>query len=250
MRGRPNPRPGPRISLSYMVCLVCASCINFQCNHLTGRKDPRGATLFVIPTPEPNSEGEIEVKLVLILSLPETSFSSSSVEGKRLDQVSEDNLEGMEKISQIAPTSEPDIIQGPDTKKNWLTVAPQNKVISQQPQAIDWLLYVKKSNSSQLKSQSPSPTPFSPSTVKDATTPTLSECVFTKVLGYHRLPPGVSWLEFIKSKNHQPLPGKPHQSQSPPPKLRPIRKSSTAKETKGPNILFRFFQTKFQNERN
>lgn len=69
MRGRPNPYPGPRISSSYVICLACASCIKSQCYHLTGKKDPRAATLFVIPTPEPSAEGQIKMKLVLIMGL-------------------------------------------------------------------------------------------------------------------------------------------------------------------------------------
>ncbi|KAM6224006.1 casein kinase II subunit alpha'-interacting protein [Rhynchocyon petersi] len=267
MRGKPNPRPGPRISSSYMVCLACASCIKSPCDHLTGRKDPHGATLFAIPTPETNSQGEIDVKLVLILSLPQTSSSNCPLEVKQLNPVFEDNLKIMEKISQISPTSKPDIIQGPDMKKSWLSVDPENEVISQQPQTVDWLLYVKKSNSSQLKSQNPSSSssssstflssssssaslPSPPSTVKDATTSTLSDCTFTKVLSYHRLPPGVSWLEFIKGKSHNPLNRNLHQSQPPYPKITPIRRSNAAKITKASNPLFKFFQTKFQNERN
>ncbi|XP_047578369.1 casein kinase II subunit alpha'-interacting protein isoform X2 [Lutra lutra] len=128
MRGRPNPHPGPRLSSNYVVCLACASCIKSQCNHLTGRKDPRGATLFVIPTPELGSEGESEVKLVFLLSLPETSLSSclpSPVKENQPDEAPEDNLEGMEKIHIFSP-SEPEITQ--ELNNKWPTVAPENKV--------------------------------------------------------------------------------------------------------------------------
>ncbi|KAF5929595.1 hypothetical protein HPG69_016652 [Diceros bicornis minor] len=200
MRGRPNPRPGPRLSSSYVVCLACASCIKSQCNHLTGRKDPRGATLFVIPTPEPSSEGEIKVKLALILSLPET-FSSClpcPVKENQPEETSEDNFEEMENISQFFPTSEPDITQGLNMRKTWLTAAPEKEVVSQQPQAIDWLLYVKKSSNYQPKSllsasssstssssfsscsSSSSSSSTSPLPSKESTTSTLSGCVFPK----------------------------------------------------------------------
>ncbi|XP_024898269.1 casein kinase II subunit alpha'-interacting protein-like [Pteropus alecto] len=131
MRGRPNPYPGPRISSSYVICLACASCIKSQCYHLTGKKDPRAATLFVIPTPEPSAEGQIKMKLVFILSVPETSFSSClpfSLKENQPDEALEDNVEEIEKISQFFPTSEPDSTQGLNVKEKWLTVAPEKKV--------------------------------------------------------------------------------------------------------------------------
>nr|XP_025720464.1 casein kinase II subunit alpha'-interacting protein-like [Callorhinus ursinus] len=129
MRGRPNPYPGPRLSSNYVVCLACASCIKSQCNHLTGRKDPRSATLFVIPTPELGSEGEMEVKLVFLLSLPETSLSScfpSPVKENRPDEAPEANLEGMEKIQIFSP-SEPEITR--ELNNKWRTAAAVNKVL-------------------------------------------------------------------------------------------------------------------------
>ncbi|XP_029796519.1 casein kinase II subunit alpha'-interacting protein [Suricata suricatta] len=268
MRGGPNPHPGPRLSSNYMVCLTCASCIKSQCNHLTGRKDPRGATLFVIPTPELSSEGEIEVKLVLLLSIPKTFLSSglrSSVKENQPDEVPEDNIEGMEKM-QILSSSEPDITQELHSKNKQLTAAPGDKVLSQQPQATDWLLYIKKSNnfepqslpisssfstsssssSSCSSSSSSSTVPSLPPPPKESTTSTPSDCVFTKVLTYHRLPPGVSWLEFILSKNHQPLTGQPQQNKSPSPKTKPMRNSTTVKGPKVPKILFKIFQTRSQ----
>ncbi|XP_069328054.1 casein kinase II subunit alpha'-interacting protein [Eulemur rufifrons] len=282
MRGRPNPHPGPRLSSNYMVCLACASCIKSQCSHLTGKKDPRCATLFVIPTPQANSEGKIEVKLNFILSLPETSFSSYlsfPMKENQTDGAPEENSERVEK-SQLPPTSESDIIQGLDMKKDWLTVAPENKVISQQPQAINWLLYVKKgsnsqpqsllpcssskssssssssssaasasSTSSSSSSSSSSTSPSSPPPPENTTTSTLSDCALTKVLNSHRLPPGVSWLEFIYSKDHQPLPEKPYQSRSPSPQIKPVRSSKAPRGTKGPNIPFKLFQTKSQSEK-
>uniref|UniRef100_A0A8C6AU54 Uncharacterized protein n=2 Tax=Monodon monoceros TaxID=40151 RepID=A0A8C6AU54_MONMO len=260
MRGRANPHPGPRLSSSYMVCLACASCIKSQCNHLTGRKDPRAATLFVSPAPETTPEGEIEVKLVFILSLPETSFSFP-VKENQPDEVPEENLGGIGEISKFFPTSEPDITKEANVKKTWPTVAPANQAVSQQPQAIDWLLYVKESSNPQSQSLLPSSSssssssssttpPLPPPPLKEATTSTVSGCVSTKVLSYHRLPPGVSWLEFICSKNHQPLPAKPCPSQSPSPQTRSMRNSTTVKRRKGPEILFKMFQTKVQNERN
>ncbi|XP_036075556.1 casein kinase II subunit alpha'-interacting protein [Rousettus aegyptiacus] len=266
MRGRPNPYPGPRISSSYVICLACASCIKSQCYHLTGKKDPRAATLFVIPTPEPSAEGQIKMKLVFILSLPETSFSSClpfSLKENQPNEALEDNVEGIEKIPQFFPTSEPDSTQGLNVKEKWLTVVPEKKVVSQQPQAIDWLLYIKKSSNSQPQtglppspssisfsscssssSSSSSTAPFSPISYKDPPTSALSDCVFTKLISYHRLPPGVSWLEFICNKNHQPFPGKTHQSQSPPPKTKSVRKKAIVKGPKGPKTLFKFFSGK------
>nr|XP_012606444.1 mucin-5AC isoform X1 [Microcebus murinus]XP_012606445.1 mucin-5AC isoform X1 [Microcebus murinus] len=274
MRGRPNPHPGPRLSSNYMVCLACASCIKSQCSHLTGKKDPRCATLYVIPTPQANSEGKIEVKLNFTLSLPETSFSSYlpfPMKENQTDGAPEENVEGVEKISQLLPTSESDIIQGLDRKKKLLTEAPENKVISQQPQAIDWLLYVKKSSNSQPQprlpssssyssssssssssaasacsasssssSSSSSTSPSSPPPLEDTTTSSRSDCILTKVLSSHRLPPGVSWLEFIYSKDHQPLPEKPYQSRSSLLQTKPVRSSKALRGTKGPNIPFKF----------
>lgn len=269
MRGKPNPYPGPRLSSNYVVCLACVSCIKPQCHHLTRKKDPRGATLFVIPTPESNSEGEIEVKLAFILFLPET-FSSClpfPVKENQPDEALEDNLEGIEKLSPFFPASEPDI-QELHRKKKWLTVAPENKVVSEQLQAIDWLLYVKRSSNSQPQkgfpssrsslsfsssssssSSSRSTAPSSPLCYEESTASTLSGCVLTKVLTYHRLPAGVSWLEFIRSKNHEPLPGKTHRRRPPPPKTNPVKNSAIVKGPKGPKILFNFIQIKFQNER-
>ncbi|XP_011354734.1 casein kinase II subunit alpha'-interacting protein-like [Pteropus vampyrus] len=197
MRGRPNPYPGPRISSSYVICLACASCIKSQCYHLTGKKDPRAATLFVIPTPEPSAEGQIKMKLVFILSLPETSFSSClpfSLKENQPDEALEDNVEEIEKISQFFPTSEPDSTQGLNVKEKWLTVAPEKKVVSQQSQAIDWLLYIKKSSNSQPQTRLPSSpssisfsscssssssssstAPFSPISYKESPTSALSD---------------------------------------------------------------------------
>ncbi|XP_040606539.1 casein kinase II subunit alpha'-interacting protein isoform X2 [Mesocricetus auratus] len=133
MRGRPNPHPGPRLSSMYTVCLDCASCIKSQCNHLTGKKDPRCATLFVIPTPESSSDGKIDVKIVLILSLPETS-SSSCYQLPMKDNQPDDNLEALdenleelEKITQLFPASESDFIQGLKTNKKWLAVSSEDK---------------------------------------------------------------------------------------------------------------------------
>uniref|UniRef100_A0A8D2CV97 Uncharacterized protein n=1 Tax=Sciurus vulgaris TaxID=55149 RepID=A0A8D2CV97_SCIVU len=268
MRGKPNPRPGPRLSTTYTVCLVCASCIKSQCKHLTGKRDPRCATLFVIPTPEVSCEGKIKVKLVLILCLPENSCVSLPLKENQPDEVPDDSIEEMKKISQILPSSESSIIQGLNVKKTWLTT-PEKKVLSQQPQAIDWLLYVKKNSNSQLKSHNPKPPSSSSSSsssssassspssssstslalpsllppLKDSAPPGLSGCVVTKVLSYHRLPPGVSWLEFIFNKDHQPLPGKSNKSQSPPPKTKSVRNPTIRKATKGSNVLLKFFQS-------
>ncbi|XP_038201827.1 casein kinase II subunit alpha'-interacting protein isoform X2 [Arvicola amphibius] len=133
MRGRPNPHPGPRLSSTYTVCLECASCIKSQCSHLTGKKDPRCATLFVIPTPESRSDGKIDVKIVLILSLPETSASScyqSPMKGNKPDdnlEVIDDNIEELEKITQFFPASESDLIQGLKRNQKWLAVSSEDK---------------------------------------------------------------------------------------------------------------------------
>ncbi|EHH15987.1 hypothetical protein EGK_11205 [Macaca mulatta] len=235
MRGRPNPHPGPRLSSNYVVCLACASCIKSPCNHFRGKKNPRCATLSVIPTPEANSEGKIEVKLVLVLSLPET-FSSClpfPVKENQPNEAPEDNLEGVEKTPQFFQPSERDI-QGLNMKQKWWTVAPENKVIGQQPQAIDWLFYVKKKNS-QPQSLLPS---------KECVTLTLSRRAFPKVRSYHRLPAGVSWLEFICSKDYQLHPRKPSRSQSSSLKTKPVRNNNTVKWRKRANTLFKFFRTK------
>ncbi|XP_040836547.1 casein kinase II subunit alpha'-interacting protein [Ochotona curzoniae] len=282
MRGKPNPRPGPRLSTTYMVCLACASCIKTQCEHLRGKKDPRCATLFVIPTPETTSEGKIEVKLVFILSIPETHLSSGLsfiMKGSQTDEVPDDNLEGMEKIQQIFPTSESDIIQDLNMKKKCLTVALENKVTNQQSPAVDWLFYVKKS-SSQPQSQLPRPSSSSsssssssassPSSLASSSSsssssssalplsavpslhsikPASSSCKLTKVLSYHRLPPGVSWLEFIRSRDHQPHLGKRNQNQSPFPPKKSVRHSTKSKRKKESNVLLKFLHTKFQNEK-
>ncbi|XP_010601211.2 casein kinase II subunit alpha'-interacting protein [Fukomys damarensis] len=142
MRGKPNPRPGPRLLSTYTVCLSCTSFIKSPCNHLIGKKDPRCGTLFVIPTPEANFEGKIKVKLLLILSLPETSFSPFlpilPMKGNQPEDPLNDNLEEMEKISQFFPTSESDIIQGLGVKKRWLAASPENKVKFCCPYYADW----------------------------------------------------------------------------------------------------------------
>ncbi|XP_033067465.1 casein kinase II subunit alpha'-interacting protein [Trachypithecus francoisi] len=279
MRGRPNPHPGPRLSSNYVVCLACASCIKSPCNHFRGKKNPHCATLSVIPTPEANSEGKIEVKLVLILSLPET-FSSClpfPMKENQPNEAPEDSLEGVEKTPQFFPTSERDI-QGLNMKQKWGTVAPENKVIGQQPQAIDWLFYVKKKNSqppsllppsssstssssttsssysvasassasssSSSSSSSFSISPSSPPPSKECITLTLSRRVFPKVRSYHRLPAGVSWLEFIYSKDYQLHPRKPNRSQSSSLKTKPVRNNNTVKWRKRANILSKFFRTK------
>uniref|UniRef100_A0A8C9PWR4 Uncharacterized protein n=1 Tax=Spermophilus dauricus TaxID=99837 RepID=A0A8C9PWR4_SPEDA len=260
MRGKPNPRPGPRLSTMYTVCLVCASCIKSQCRHISGKRDPRSATLFAIPVPEANFEGKIKVKLVLILCLPENSYVSLPLKENQPDEVPDDSIEEMKKISQILPSSESNIIQGLDM------TCPEKKVTSQQPQGIDWLLYVKKNSSCLLQSENPNPSPSSSSSsssssassspssssfalpsllpsLKDSAPSALSGCVVTKVLSYHRLPPGVSWLEFICNKDHQPLPERSNKSQSPPPKTKSVRNPTIRKATKGSNALLKFFQS-------
>ncbi|KAM6162768.1 LOW QUALITY PROTEIN: casein kinase II subunit alpha'-interacting protein [Erethizon dorsatum] len=277
MRGRPNPRPGPRLASTYTVCLSCASCIKSPCNPLTGKKNPHCGTLFVIPTPETTAEGKIEVKLLLVLTLPETSFSHFfpplSMKGNQPEDALNDNLEKMEKISQFFPTSESDIFQGLRMKKRWLGASTENKVVSQKTQALDWLLYVKNNGSFHSQSQLPPPSsssssstssissathsltsssssssslPSQPLPSKDSTPYPLSNCVVTKILSYHRLPPGVSWLEFICNKVYQPLPGKSNKEQSPHPKTKPVRNATTIKETRRPSILLKFFQAQFQ----
>uniref|UniRef100_A0A8C2M5M9 Casein kinase 2, alpha prime interacting protein n=1 Tax=Cricetulus griseus TaxID=10029 RepID=A0A8C2M5M9_CRIGR len=275
MRGRPNPRPGPRLSSTYTVCLDCASCVKSQCNHLTGKKDPRCATLFVIPTPESSSDGKVDVKMVLILSLPETSSSScyqlpmkDSQHEENLEALDE-NLEELEKITQFFPESESDFIQGLKTNKKWLAVSAEDKDTSQEPEAIDWLFYVK--NSSNIHPQTPVPapssssssscssissyssslsigSPSSPSPCKEPAPPPLSGYVVAKVRSYHRLPPGVSWLEFIRGTGSETTKTR----QTAPPKTKHVRTRNTKsmkKGKRGPNTLFRYLQTKFQNEK-
>ncbi|XP_023574989.1 uncharacterized protein LOC101578265 [Octodon degus] len=258
MRGRPNPHPGPRISSTYTVCLTCASCIKSPCNHLKGKRDPHCGRLFVIPTPEANSEGKIQVKLLFLLTLPETYSSPFlpplSIRGSQPEDALIDNLEEMEKTSQLFSTSESDTSQELRVKKRSLTVSSKSKVVSQKEQIVDWLLYVKNNDSFHSPSQIPPPPSScssSPSSVSTAThSPTsssssssaspsepflsrdtapylLSNSVVTNLLSHHRLPPGVSWLEFICSKDYQPLSGKPSKKQSPHPKTPPVRNANT-----------------------
>ncbi|KAM5281154.1 casein kinase II subunit alpha'-interacting protein [Ctenodactylus gundi] len=283
MRGKPNPRPGPRLLSTYTVCLVCASCIKSQCNHITGKKGPHCATLFVIPIPEASSEGKIAVKLVLILSLPEASFSPlvppPPVDGKQPHEALHDeNLKDVEKIPQVPSTSEPSIIQELSRNTKCSLMSPENKFVSQQSQAAsDWLLYVKKSSNLRSRSQTPSPfssssssssssvsstmsslTSFSSSSFafppeppppRGAAPPALSGCVLADMLSCCRLPPGVSWLEFICSEDYHPLPGKPKKMQLSAPQRKPASSATTVKGTNGPSVFLRFFQTKFQNEK-
>ncbi|XP_054980499.1 casein kinase II subunit alpha'-interacting protein [Sorex araneus] len=269
MRGKPNPRPGPRLSVSYSVCLTCASCIKPQCSHLSGKKDPHGATLFVIPTPELSPEGKIKVKLIFILSLPETSVLPSlpfSVKGHQPNEALEDNLKGMEKISQFFLTPKPAISQGLNMKKEWPPVAPENKILNQQPPATDWLFCVKKNNSqpqalvlsassnsmasfSSFSSSSSSSSsssviqePSLPAPSKETASATVSGCELDNTLSDYKLPLGVSWLDYIRNKSDQPLPSKLHLSQSPS-SQRTIRNNTIVKGTKGSKVLFKFFQT-------
>ncbi|XP_051006424.1 casein kinase II subunit alpha'-interacting protein [Acomys russatus] len=278
MRGRPNPRPGPRLSSTYTVCLECASYIKSQCSHLTGKKDPRCATLFVIPTPENSSDGKVDLKLVLILSLPETSSSSClqlSMKDSQADnhlEALDNNLEDLETITQFFSASESDFIQELNSKGKWLAASSENKDLSPKPQAVDWLLYVKNSNNTQPQGQVPAPSCSSSSSSSSSScsissssssstglsttgspykgpTPTpLSGYTLSKVRSYHRLPPGVSWLEFIRGSSSEAT--KTRQSASPKTKhVRTRNTKSMKKGRKGPNTLLRYFQTKFQNEK-
>nr|XP_021516483.1 casein kinase II subunit alpha'-interacting protein-like [Meriones unguiculatus] len=271
MRGRPNPRPGPRLSSTYTVCLECASYIKSQCDHLTGKKDPRCATLFVIPTPESSSDGKLDVKIVLILSLPETC-SSSFFQLPMKDSQPDDNIEGLndnldelEKITQFFPASESDLIQGLNTKRKCLALSPEDKDTSQEPEAIDWLFYVKNSNSIQSPNQVPAPSsssssscsfsssssstglPSQQSPCSDTTPVAVTGHSLAKVRSYHRLPPGVSWLEFIRGANSETTKVR----QSTPIKTKRVRTHNTKsmkKGRRGPSTLLSYFQTKLQNE--
>ncbi|XP_028617014.1 casein kinase II subunit alpha'-interacting protein isoform X2 [Grammomys surdaster] len=275
MRGKPNPRPGPRLSSTYSVCLECASAIKSQCNHLSGKRDPRCATLFVIPTPESGTDGKADVKIILILSLPETPSSScfqlpmkDSQSDNNLEAI-DDNLEVLEKITQFFPASESDFIQGLKTKRKCLAVSSESKVISQEPQSIDWLLYVKNSNGTQSQTQVQGPSsssssscssisssssssstghPSPPSPCIDPTPVPVSGYVLAKVRSYHRLPPGTSWLEFIRGSNSDTT----KLRQSPSVKNKPVRSHNSKSLKKGrreTSALLRYFQTKFQNEK-
>ncbi|XP_032755303.1 LOW QUALITY PROTEIN: casein kinase II subunit alpha'-interacting protein [Rattus rattus] len=274
MRGKPNPRPGPRLSSTYSVCLECASAIKSQCNHLTGKRDPRCATLFVIPTPESGTDGKADVKIILILSLPETP-SSSCFQLPMKDSQSENNLEALddnldvlEKITQFFPASESDFIQGLKTKRKCLAVSSESKDTSQEPQSIDWLLYVKNSNGIQSQTQVQGPSsssssscssvssssssssgrPSPPTLCTDPTPAHVPGYVLGKVRSYHRLPPGTSWLEFIRGSSSDTT--KLRQSTSA--KTKPVRSHNTKCLKKGrreTSALLKYFQTKFQNEK-
>ncbi|XP_052013953.1 casein kinase II subunit alpha'-interacting protein [Apodemus sylvaticus] len=273
MRGKPNPRPGPRLSSTYSVCLECASTIKSQCNHLTGKRDPRCATLFVIPTPESGTDGKADVKIVLILSLPETPTSScfqlpmKDSQSENNLEVLDDNLEVLEKITQFFPASESDFIQGLKTKRKCLAVTSESKDINQEPQSIDWLLYVKNSNGIQSETQVQGPSSSSssscssvsssssssstgrPSVPNPCIDPTpVSGYVLAKVRSYHRLPPGTSWLEFIRGSSSDST----KLRQSPSAKTKPVRSHNTKSLKKGrreTSTLLRYLQTKFQNEK-
>ncbi|XP_034371546.1 casein kinase II subunit alpha'-interacting protein [Arvicanthis niloticus] len=275
MRGKPNPRPGPRLSSTYSVCLECASAIKSHCNHLSGKRDPRCATLFVIPTPESGNDGKADVKIILILSLPETPSSScfqlpmkDSQSENNLEAI-DDNLEVLEKITQFFPASESDFIQGLKTKRKCLAVSSESKDISQEPQSIDWLLYVKNSNGPQSQTQVQGPSSSSSSSCSsisssssssstghpslstpciDPTPAPVTGYVLAKVRSYHRLPPGTSWLEFIRGSNSDTT----KLRQPPSVKTKPVRSHNSKSLKKGrrdTSTLLRYFQTKFQNEK-
>lgn len=275
MRGKPNPRPGPRLSSTYSVCLECASAIKSQCNHLSGKRDPRCATLFVIPTPESSTDGKVDVKIILILSLPEkpssTCFQLPMKDSKSENNLEalDDNLDVLEKITQFFPASESDFIQGLKTKRKCLAVSSESKDLSQEPQSIDWLLYVKNSNGIQLETQVQGPSsssssscssvsssssassigrPSPPTPWVDPTPVPVSGYVLAKVRSYHRLPPGTSWLEFIRGSSSDTI----KLRQSPPVKAKPVRSHNSKCLKKGKretSALLRYFQTKFQNEK-
>lgn len=131
--------------------------------------DPRCATLFVIPTPESSTDGKVDVKIILILSLPEkpssTCFQLPMKDSKSENNLEalDDNLDVLEKITQFFPASESDFIQGLKTKRKCLAVSSESKDLSQEPQSIDWLLYVKNSNGIQLETQVQGPSSSSSS---------------------------------------------------------------------------------------
>ncbi|XP_031220070.1 casein kinase II subunit alpha'-interacting protein [Mastomys coucha] len=275
MRGKPNPRPGPRLSSTYSVCLDCASAIKSQCNHLTGKRDPRCATLFVIPTPESGRDGKADVKIVLILSLPEMP-SSPCFQLPMKDSQSENNLEALdgnldviEKITQLFPASESDFIQGLKTNRKYLAVSPESKDLSQEPQSIDWLLYVKNSNGIQSETQVQGPSATSSSSCSSLSSSSSSSSTghssaptpctnpaptpgsgyaLAKVRSYHQLPPGTSWLEFIRGSRSDTT----KLRQLPSVKTKPVSSHNTKclkKGRKETSALLKYFQTKFQNEK-
>ncbi|XP_016280224.1 casein kinase II subunit alpha'-interacting protein-like isoform X2 [Monodelphis domestica] len=75
MKGCPKSHPGPRVSSSYTLCLICASWIPSGCTHVKGKKDPCRATLVAIPTPIPGSEMEMGIKLIFQIPQQKTSYS-------------------------------------------------------------------------------------------------------------------------------------------------------------------------------
>ncbi|XP_074155903.1 casein kinase II subunit alpha'-interacting protein isoform X1 [Sminthopsis crassicaudata] len=211
MRGRPNPQPGPRLSSTYTVCLVCACWIRYGCSHVKGRKDPNGAKLVAIPTPLPGSEGEMGVRLVLQIPQPKPSSISClpcpSYEEQHPQAPAEEhdtltipegerNQEALI-LTESACTS---TLPTPNIAIQSVTPAIQPQSTNHQFQGVKWLLYIKTMTGplpqyppSSFSSSSSSP--FSPSS--------FSDCVSFESFIYHRLPPGVYWLDFIYSKDYQ-----------------------------------------------
>ncbi|XP_074048778.1 casein kinase II subunit alpha'-interacting protein-like isoform X2 [Macrotis lagotis] len=210
MRGRPNPQPGPRLSSTYTVCLVCASWIRYGCSHVKGRKDPNGAKLVAIPTPLPGSEGEMGVRLVLqipqpkprsISCLPCPSYEEQCPQAPEeydtlITSKGERNSESL-MLTEAATAT----LQAPIFAIQSMTPAIQPQRINHQFQGVKWLLYIKAMTGPlpqypHSSSSSSSSSPFSPSS-------SFSDCASLESIIYHRLPPGVYWLDFIYSKDYQ-----------------------------------------------
>ncbi|XP_007500818.1 casein kinase II subunit alpha'-interacting protein isoform X1 [Monodelphis domestica] len=213
MRGRPNPQPGPRLSSVYTVCLVCASWIRYGCSHVKGRKDPNGAKLVAIPTPLPGSEGEMGVRLVLqipqsksssISWLPCPSYTEQRPQGPTEDYdtvITPEGEKSQEALVLTEATTTTTTIQAPTFSIQSMSPAIQHQSINHQFQGVKWLLYIKTMTGPlpQYPPSSPSSSsssPFSPSS-------SFSDCVSFESFFYHRLPPGVYWLDFIYNKDHQ-----------------------------------------------
>ncbi|XP_051840330.1 casein kinase II subunit alpha'-interacting protein isoform X2 [Antechinus flavipes] len=259
MRGRPNPQPGPRLSSTYTVCLVCASWIRYGCSHVKGRKDPNGAKLVAIPTPLPGSEGEMGVRLVL--QIPQSKPSSISclpchsyeeqhpqASAEEHDTLTIPEGERNQEALILTESASTSTLPTPNIAIQSVTPAIQPQSINHQFQGVKWLLYIKTMTGplpqyppSSLSSSSSSP--FSPSS--------FSDCVSFESFIYHRLPPGVYWLDFIYSKDyqtrdkriserHQPSGGKMPASST-------TKKLPREKATTGSGTFLKAVLEKFQN---
>uniref|UniRef100_A0A7N4NQM9 Uncharacterized protein n=1 Tax=Sarcophilus harrisii TaxID=9305 RepID=A0A7N4NQM9_SARHA len=73
MKETPPQRPGECMSISYSICLECASWVPDGCLHDKGKKNQFEAEMLAIPMPLPGSDEEMGLKFVL--KVPYNSFA-------------------------------------------------------------------------------------------------------------------------------------------------------------------------------